>query len=44
MIQATQGTVKPLSSLTGMNHVYWVVKCIDLLAGCNYSKNRTDGS
>jgi len=43
MTRATQETVKPLSSLTGMYHVYWVEKCIDLLACCNYAKNRTDG-
>jgi hypothetical protein len=48
MIQATQEMVKPLSSLTGMYHVYWVEKCIlcqqslDLLACCTYAKNRTD--
>jgi hypothetical protein len=43
MTRATQETVKPLSSLTGMYHVYWVEKCIDLLACPNYAKNRTDG-
>lgn len=43
MTRATQGTDKPLSSLTGVYRVYWVEKCIDLLTCCNYAKNRRDG-